>query len=69
MTAYIIHFALSALFDYQVNGSAVVVNMEPVSYIESFAVNGQGLVFEGLCNHKGNQFFGELIRAVIVGAA
>jgi len=53
---------------YQVYRPAVVGDMNPVADVSSVAVNGQRLAGQRLRNHKGDKFFRELKRTVVVGA-
>ena len=50
------------------DSTAVVPYKEPVPDIDSLAVDRQWLTGQGIQNHEGDQFFRELIRAIIVGA-
>src|SRR5215472_9166581 len=57
------------VFEGQCDGPAVVFNEQPVTLLQAVTVDGKGLVFLGVGDHERNEFFGELIGAVIVGAA
>ena len=59
----------AAAANHKIDRPAVVFDEKPVANIEPFAVNRKRLATKGVSNHQRNQFFGKLIRAVIVGAA
>ena len=50
MASDIIHFAFLAFAHHEVDGLAVVFNVEPVSYVVALAVYGQLLAFEDVVN-------------------
>jgi len=46
----------------------VVFDIEPVANVASIAIDRQGLALEHIEDHEGDEFFGELIWAVVVRA-
>ena len=46
----------------------MVFDVEPVADLLAVAVNGERFPLEGVEDHQRDQFFGKVIRAVIVGA-
>src|SRR5690606_36592960 len=54
--------------DHGVQRLGVVADVEPVADVFTAAVNGDGFAAQGLEDDDGDELFGELIRAVIVGA-
>jgi len=46
----------------------MVVHVQPVPDLHAIAVDRQGFAGAGVQNHERDQFFGELTRAVVVGA-
>lgn len=44
----------------------MVANKEPVANVCAFSVDGEGFASKAVEGHDGNQFFGELIWAVVV---
>jgi len=46
----------------------VVLDIEPVADVPPIAVDREGLAFEHVEDHEGDEFFGELIGAVVVRA-
>ena len=46
----------------------MVLDIKPVAYIFPVPVDWQGLSFEGVQDDERNQFFGEMIGAIIVRA-
>jgi hypothetical protein len=47
---------------------AMVLDVDPVAHIRAVAVNREAIVAHGVDDHEGDQFFGELIRPVVVRA-
>ena len=66
VSANVINFTDFSVFNNHIDCLAVIVNIEPVTDIESFTVNGKLLISESFCNHNGDELFGELIRTVVV---
>ena len=66
VAADVVDFANLALFQDQVDGLAVVFNVQPVADVLPFAVNWQLFVSQGTLNHQWDQLFWELVRAVVV---
>jgi hypothetical protein len=46
----------------------VVPHIKPISDIETIPVNGKGFSLKGIQNYEREEFFGELIGAVVVRA-
>ena len=69
MATDIIDLTNAALVNNQVDGFAVVLYIQPVPDIQTFTINGQRLVCQGIGDHQGNQFLGEMIGPIVVGAA
>ena len=59
----------SSLLENGIQGSAVVVHVEPVPHILSSAIHRQSLARQGPDDHPGNKLLRELVGAVVVGAA
>ena len=57
-----------ALVEDEVDGACVVLDVEPVAHVLALAVDGQRLAVADVVDEEGNQFLGELIGAVVVGA-
>ena len=57
-----------ALVEYEVNRTGVVFDEEPVANVLALAVYGQRLAVTYVVDKQGNQFFGELVGPVVVGA-
>jgi len=45
----------------------MILNVEPIAHLLAIAIHRQGPAIERIENHQRNEFFRELIRAVIVG--
>jgi len=52
--------------DDEIDGVAVVEDIEPVANLATLAVDRDGLVLDTIGDAKGNKFFGELVGAVVV---
>ena len=46
----------------------VILHIKPVTHIVAFAVNGNGITLQCFQDDDRDQFFGKLVRSVIVGA-
>jgi hypothetical protein len=68
VTAYIVNLAYTTLVNDQVDGSAVVIYMQPVAYVLTLAVYGQLFIRQSAADHQRDQLLGEVIRAVVVRA-
>ena len=55
------------LVENQVDGTGVVLHVQPVAHVLALAVHGQGLAVTDVVDEQRNQFLGELIGAVVVG--
>ena len=69
VAADVIDFADTALLENEVDGPAMVFDIEPVADIEAVPIDRQRLVMQGIDNHEGNQLFREMIRSIVVGTA
>ena len=69
VAAHVVDAAIRALRDDEVDGLAVVFHVEPVAHVGASAVNGELLALQYVVDDQRNELFGELIRAVVVGAA
>ena len=69
MSAYIVNLAYTSFVDDQVDGTAVILNIEPVADIFTLSVNREWFVVQSVGDHQRDQLFREVIRAVVVGAA
>ena len=66
MSADIVDLAYPAFMDNEVDSAAVILDIEPVADVESFAVNGQAFVAVRSGYHQRNELFGEVIRTVVI---
>ena len=69
MAADIIDFADMALLEDEVDGPAMVFDIEPVADIEAVPIDRQRLVMQGIDDHEGNQLFRKMIRPIVIGTA
>ncbi len=67
MSADIINLACSVLMNNEVNGLAVISNIQPISYIKSLSIYRKRLIIRRICNHQRNHFFGKVVWSVVVG--
>ena len=68
VAAYVINFTDVAVVDDEVDGPAVILHVQPIPHVDAFAVHGQGLVVQGVGDHEGDEFLGEVVGAVVVAA-
>ena len=69
VSADIVNFADGSAAQDQVNRLTVILDIQPVAHIESLSVYRKRLICQRICDHKRNEFFWELVRAVVVGTA
>lgn len=69
VSADVVDFADTALLQDEVDGMAVILDIEPVADILAIAVDRQLLVGQRIDDHQRNELFREMIRAVVVRAA
>lgn len=69
VAADIIDFADTALLEDEVDGPAMVFDIEPVADIEAVPIDRQRLVMQGIDDHEGNQLFRKMIRTIVIRAA
>ena len=69
VAADIVDFADATLADDEVDGGAVVLDVEPVADVFARAVNRELLVGKRIDNHEWDEFFGKMVGAVVVRAA
>jgi hypothetical protein len=69
VAAHIVDLAdLAAVADH-IDGLAVILNVQPVTDLHTVTVDRQLLVVLDVVDHQGDQLLGELIGAIVVGAA
>src|SRR5712692_8513144 len=64
----VVGFSNAALRDDGANGAAVILDVEPVANVFAVAIYRERLAGASIQDHERDQFFGELVRSVIVGA-
>ena len=69
VTADVVDFPSSPLPDDEVDSLAMVFYVEPIAHVQTIAIDGQGLIVEGVDDHEGNELFREMVRPIVVGAA
>lgn len=50
------------------NGLGMVIDIEPVAYVGPAAIDGQGLSFQGMADHEGDELLPVLAGAVVIAA-
>ena len=66
VSADIVSFARNALRDNEIERAGMVFHIEPVAHLQTFAVNGEFLAVERMENDQRNEFFGEMVRSIVV---
>ena len=69
VAADVVDFADAAFANDEVDGGAVVFDVEPVADVFARAVNRELFVREGVDDHERDEFFREMVGAVVVRAA
>src|SRR5260370_28090684 len=67
--AYVVDFAIPSLAKNQVEGAAVIGDVDPVADVLAISIHRQRLARERSRNHQPNKFFGKLDWTIVVGAA
>jgi len=67
-TADVVGVGYLALMENDVDGTGVVLDVEPVTHVLALAVDGQRLTMADIIDEQRNQLLGELVGAVVVGA-
>src|SRR5262249_43241464 len=52
-----------------VQGSTVILDKDPIAFVQAITVNGEGLLFQSVGNHQRNKLLGELVGPVVVRTA
>ena len=68
MAADIVGLADNTFGNNLIQRARVVFDKQPVADLHTVAVNGQRFAVERVQNHQRNEFFREMVRAVVVGA-
>ena len=69
VSAHVVDLTLMPLADDEVDGLAVILHIQPVAHVQALTINRKRFVVEAVCDHERDQLLGEMIRAVVVGAA
>ena len=69
VSADIVNFADGSAAQDQINRLTVIPDIQPVAHIQSLSIYRERLICQRICDHKWNEFFRELVRAVVVGTA
>ena len=69
VSADVVDFSDGSVAQDQINRLTVILDIQPVAHIESLSVYRKRLICQRICDHKRNEFFRELVRAVVVGTA
>ena len=67
-TTDVVGFGRLSLVVNQVDGAGMVFHIKPVAHVFALAVDGERLPMADVVDEERNEFFGKLIRAVVVGA-
>ena len=66
--ADVVGFTQLTLFEHAANGAAVVRDVEPVAHLHAVAIDWQRLAGQGIDDHQRDEFFREMVGAVVVAA-
>jgi len=67
-TSDVVGFGYLTIMEDNINGTCMILYKQPVTYVLSLAVNREWLLVADVVDEERNQFFGELIGAVVVRA-
>ena len=67
-SANVVRLGNLPVMENHIDGACMVFYEEPVAHILALAVNRERLLVADVVDEKRNQFFGELVRTVVVGA-
>src|SRR3546814_9998370 len=67
-SANVISLARNTGLQHAANGTTVVFYIQPVTDLLAIAINWQRLTRQSVQDHQRNQFFGEMIRPIVIGA-
>ena len=57
-----------ALMEDDVDGTGMILNVEPVAHVLTLTIDGQRLTVADVVDEQRNQFLGELVGTIVVGA-
>ena len=66
--AHVVGLAQLAGLEYPADRAAVVLDIEPVAHLHAVAIDRQGFAGQCVDDHERDEFFGEVVGAVVVGA-
>ena len=64
--ADVVHLAQKTLFQHAADRTATILHIQPVADLLAVTVHRQRFASQGIDDQQRNQFFGEMIRAVVV---
>ena len=66
--ADVVGFTQLAGFEYAADGAAMIRDVEPVTHLHAVAIDRQRLASQGVDDHQRDEFFREMVGAVVVAA-
>ena len=66
VSTYVVDLSLFAFAHNEVNRLAMIFHIQPVTHVTSVAVDRQMFTFKDILDNQWNQFFREMIRAVVI---
>ena len=66
MSTYIVYFTFTSFAYNEVNGLAMVFDIEPVANIFSLAIDRQFLAFQNIVYNQWNKLLREVVRPIVV---
>ena len=66
--ANVVRLAEVPVVENGIDGAGVVFYPQPISNVVAFAVDGQGLFIDDVVDHQWNEFFWEMMRAIVIRA-
>lgn len=64
----VIGFGYLSLMENEVDGASMVLDVEPIPHILPFPIDGKGLFVAYVVDEQRDEFLGELVGSIVVGA-
>ena len=68
VTTEVINFTYSPLLQHGKDTIAVILNIEPITHIQSLSINRQWLVLGSIVDHQRDELLRELVGAIVIAA-
>ena len=69
MSTNVVYFTNTSLVDDKVDSLAVILNIEPVTNVKTFAINWKWLIVKSISNHKRDKLLWEVVWSIVIRAS